>query len=85
MAGREKIHCSDALQHMNRKIMFKRHIQRTTINHAHEIKAASKLQLRHSLVINTLEYLIKHSIQNNYCFDYCCSKSELCALILIYC
>lgn len=53
-----KLHWSDASLHVDRKIMFKRHIQRTTICHAHDIKAASKLQLRHGLVVNTLEYLI---------------------------
>lgn len=58
---------SDALQQLNRKIMFKRHAHRTTMgqtcmHESHKIKAASKLQLYHSLVVNTIPDNNSHTV-----------------------
>lgn len=72
--------------------MFKRHIHRTTMGQScmHrvprdkssiKVRTISQFSGKHIRIPDITPY----SIQNNYCFDYCCSKSELCAFILLDC
>lgn len=78
--------CFDALQWIHRKTMFKRHIhieQRrdspACTRVPWEVTTMSQFSGKH-VRIPDITPVIQYT--DNYCFDYCCGKSELCAFIL---